>query len=215
VDTLILGDKYQGAGGLLRPVQSLHTIFHLHHCLHHFITYHPHHISPSSTSSPPNHYITISPFSSLIQHHLHPHPYLFGVPHNMAARRTRAQLRPSQSKAAITTIAPMESPTTENLSEKQQAPSVIVVCPPSGEVPSKVPPTLESPSKDQPAPENLRVIPPAKEAPTKTSPTRASSTTLSQLKSPPEDQPPTKGPPEDTKSAENLTATLPRKEAPS
>ncbi len=152
MDTLILRDKYQGAGGLLRPVQPLHTIFHLHHCLHHFITYHPHHKNPSShitifhifTTQSLHHHIPIfithstSPSSPFIT--IHHHPYLFGVPHNMAARRTRAQLRPSQSKAAITTTAPVESPTTESLSENQQAPSVIVVCPPSGEVPSKVPP---------------------------------------------------------------------------
>lgn len=123
----------------------------------------------------------------------------------MASRKTRAQSKTSQSKAAIIATAPVESPTMESLPENQQAPSSIVVCLPSGEVPSK----------DQPAPENLRVIPPAGEAPSKTPPTRESSTTLPQFKSPFEDQPPTKGPPEDTKSAENLTATLPSREAPS
>jgi hypothetical protein len=133
----------------------------------------------------------------------------------MASRQTRAQSKTSQSKAAITATAPEESPTTESLSENQQAPSVIVVCQPSGEVPSKVPPTLESPSKDQPTPENLRVIPPAGEAPSKTPPTRESPTTLPQLKGLSEEQPPTKGAPEDPKPAENLTVTLPTGETPS
>jgi hypothetical protein len=173
-----------------------------------FITYHPsshitfhHHITIFTTTSPYHHlhhYITTSPFSSLIQHHLHHHPYLFSVPHNMASRKTRAQSKTSQSKAAITATAPVESPTTENLSENQQAPSFIVVCPPSGATP-----------------ENLRVIPPVGEGPSKAPPTRESPTTLPHLKGPSKEQPPTNGPSEDPKPAENLTVTLPTGEAPS
>jgi hypothetical protein len=148
-----------------------------------FITLSLHH--PASPHHRLHHYITTSPFSSLVQHHLHHHPNLFGVPHNMASRKTRAQSKTSQSKAAITATVPVESPTAESLSENQQAPSVIAVCPPSGEVPSKTPPTRESP------------------------------TTLPQLNGPSKEQPPTNLPSEDPKPAENLTVTLPTGEAPS
>jgi hypothetical protein len=113
----------------------------------------------------------------------------------MAARRTRAQLRPSQSKAATTATVPVESPTTESLSENQQAPSSIVVCPPSG----------DAPSKDQPTPENLRVIPTAGEAPSKAPLVKEPLTTLPHLGSPSKGQPTTEAQAADQQTTEGPT----------